>query len=139
MDTTPNVSSAKLKLLKILAILMDTDEDNPLTALQIGTKLHNIYGIDAERKSICRDINVLIDAGYGVELCVDNKKGYYMADRDFEDWELKILIDAVLGAKFLTDDNTKKLVNKLKLLASVSSRKVVVAASPLKLAYKSGN
>jgi hypothetical protein len=62
-----------------------------------------LYGIAAERKSICRDINILKDdAGYDIALSEDNKQGYYMVSRDFEDWELKILIDAIWGAKFLT-------------------------------------
>ena len=49
----------KLKLLRILKILRETDETSPLTASEIGKKLA-LYGIEAERKSICRDINVLV-------------------------------------------------------------------------------
>ena len=35
-------------------------------------------GVDAERKSVCRDINTLIKYGYKIVLCHDNKLGYYM-------------------------------------------------------------
>lgn len=130
--------NSKLKLLKILEILMETDEQHPLTALQINEKL-KLYGIEAERKSICRDINILRDdADYDILLSADNKQGYYMASRDFEDWEVKILIDAVSGAKFLTTSDTKKLANKLIRLQSKNSRKMMLHGS-LALYDKSGN
>ena len=85
--------NTKIKTIKILEILNQTDQETPLTATQIQQKLKQI-GIEAERKSICRDINVLKDLGdYDILLSENNKKGYYMATRNFEDWELKILID----------------------------------------------
>ncbi|PRR79963.1 helix-turn-helix transcriptional regulator [Clostridium luticellarii] len=131
--------NAKLKLLKILEILWSTDEEHPLTAVQIGKKL-KLYGIEAERKSICRDINILKDdAGYDIALSEDNRQGYYMVSRDFEDWELKILIDAVWSAKFLTDDSADKLSKKLYKLASTSSQKMLVSVTPAKLKIKSSN
>lgn len=43
-----------------MEILWSTYEEHPLTAVQIGEKL-KLYGIESERKSICRDINVLKD------------------------------------------------------------------------------
>lgn len=101
------IADTKLKLLRILEIIRETDEQSPLTAVQIGEKLR-AYGIDAERKSICRDIGTLVEAGYDIVRCGDNKLGYYMASRTFEDWELKILIDAVNSAKFLTESDKKK-------------------------------
>ena len=69
----------KIKLLKVLDILRATDETHPITAVGICKKLEN-EGISAERKSICRDINTLIEYGYKIKLCHDNKKGYYMED-----------------------------------------------------------
>lgn len=46
------------------------------------------YGIVAERKSVCRDINAYYnnenDFGYDIMLSNDNKQGYYMCSRDFE-------------------------------------------------------
>ena len=67
----------KLKLLRILDILRETDETHPITAPAICERLAE-SGIKAERKSVCRDINTLIEYGYTVKLCHDNKKGYYM-------------------------------------------------------------
>jgi len=45
----------KLKLLYVLDILKKTDEQHPITTNQIVSKLEN-YGIEAERKSVLRDI-----------------------------------------------------------------------------------
>ncbi len=133
------MANAKLKLLKILEILSETDEDHPLTATQIRDKLL-LYGITAERKSICRDINILKDdAGYDIALSEDNKQGYYMVSRDFEDWELKILIDAVWGAKFLTYDSAEQLAQKLTHLTSESSQRMLKTVTPVKLRIKSRN
>lgn len=68
---------SKMKLLKVLDILRATDETHPITAVGICKELESV-GITAERKSVCRDINTLIEYGYKITLCHDNKKGYYM-------------------------------------------------------------
>ena len=67
----------KLKLLRILDILRETDETHPITAPAICEQLAK-SGLTAERKSVCRDINTLIEYGYSIKLCRDNKLGYYM-------------------------------------------------------------
>ena len=71
----------KLKLLRILDILKETDIANPITAPAICSRLDEM-GIKAERKSVCRDINTLIEYGYKIVLCHDNKLGYYMDTSD---------------------------------------------------------
>lgn len=133
------MANTKLKLLRILEIISETDEEHPITAMGISDKL-KYYGIEAERKSICRDINILKDdAGYDIVQALDNKQGYYMASREFEDWEVKILIDAVWGAKFLTKDSTEKLSQKLLNLTSVDSQKMLKTVTPVKSKIKGSN
>ncbi len=68
---------SKIKLLKVLDILSSTDEKHPITASKICALLEG-EGVSAERKSVCRDINTLIQHGYKIVLCRDNKLGYYM-------------------------------------------------------------
>ena len=70
---------SKIKLLKVLDILSATDPAHPITASRVCELLLE-SGIEAERKSVCRDINTLIKYGYKIELCHDNKLGYYMVD-----------------------------------------------------------
>lgn len=134
------MANAKVKLIRILEILQDTDEKHPLTAPQIGEKLKH-YGIEAERKSICRDINILIDdLGYDIiSPKLGERHGYYMASRDFEDWELKILLDAVCSSKFLTKESADKLTKKIIVLANNESAKLLKTTLPIKSELKGRN
>ena len=114
------MGATKEKLLYILDILKETDEQHPVTTAQIIDKLSQ-YSIEPERKSVLRDIQVLRDFGYEIVQCRDNKLGWYLAEREFEDWELKVLIDAVQGAKFLTQKDSDNLIQKLCAQASADS------------------
>lgn len=120
----------KQKLLKILDILKKTDEAHPVTANQIIKKLR-LWGIDAERKSVLRDISVLTEYGYDIVLHHDNKLGFYLANPTFEDWELKVLADAVLSARFLTKSETEKLVQKIYSQSSAAGEKKLNALTPI--------
>lgn len=121
----------KQKLLCILDILKETDESHPITAARIQKRLA-LSGIEAERKSILRDIGALIEYGYDIVLHHDNKLGFYLASRDFEDWELKILADAVLSARFLTEAETEKLVRKIYAQSSLSGQKKLRSLTPVR-------
>jgi len=126
------MADTKAKFYHILEILWDTDEEHPKTAAQIGELLDTRYGIAAERKSICRDINILRDeCGFDITLSADNKAGFYLASRPFEDWELKFLIDAVLSSRALSEKDACTLVDKLKRLGSKASRELLAAITPL--------
>ncbi len=130
--------SNKLKLLRVLDILRETDEDHPFTANQIVRQL-SLYGIEAERKSLLRDIAALQDYGYDILLHSDNKLGYYMASRKFEDWELKVLMDAALSANFLTGENCTRLAEKISSLSSRDGQRTLRCASPIASKVKNGD
>jgi len=61
----------------------------------------------------------------------NNKLGFYLASREFEDWELKILMDAIAGARFLDSKNTKLILNKLYNLSSKEGSKILKIVSPI--------
>ena len=128
----------KIRLLRILEILRETDEDHPYTAHQLKEKLM-LFGIEAERKAILRDVSALQECGYEILLHADNKRGYYLAAREFEDWELKVLMDAAVGANFLTEENSKKLADKLCALSSREGQKTLKGATPILSRVKNGN
>ena len=113
-----------VRTLRVLEILKDTDEEHPLTSGAILDKLENLYGILAERKAIGRDVEDLRYCGYDIYQHEDNKKGWYL-EHSFEDWELKILMDAVQSAKFLDQPSTDKLSDKLRGLTSADSRRTL--------------
>lgn len=104
----------KYKLLKLLELLrQETDEQNPLPTSAICNRLAEM-GISCERRTLTKDIAVLNELGYEVMWnWVGKEKGYYVEDRSFSVPELKILIDAVQAASFITDKKTVELIDKI--------------------------
>lgn len=132
------MADTKLKCLRVLDILNETDIDHPLTTAQISEKLA-LFDLTAERKAISRDIAVLNEAGYQIRPSPDNKRGYYRATRRFENWELKVLIDAIVSAKFLTDGDIRAIIAKLQGMASRESAKLLTRVTPVKRQAKPDN
>lgn len=115
---------SKLKILYILNMMRKTDENHPINSTQIAEELLR-YGISAERKSIGRDIDCLMDAGYQIEKCENHNLGWYMKEQDFEEYELKMLADAVASAKFLTEKQSRTLITKIKNLATKEGERLI--------------
>lgn len=108
----------KLKLLYIKKMLEEkTDENHVITTQQIIEGL-SAYGIKAERKSIYSDIEALTNYGMDIILRKERPAGYYLASRDFELPELKLLVDAVQTSKFITEKKSRGLIKKLESMAS---------------------
>lgn len=115
----------KLKLLYIKDFLEKySDEDNPVSTEQIIEMLAE-KGINCERKSIYSDIKTLKD--YGVDISAERfpRAGYSILSREFELPELRLLIDAVLAASFITQKKSKELINKIGTLCSEGQRKLI--------------
>ena len=108
----------KLKLLYIIKLLTEnTDENHPASTADIIAYL-DANGIHSERKSIYDDIARLVEFGYDI-IQVHSRLGggYYMAGRDFELAELKLLVDAVQSSRFITTRKSRSLIKKLEQLA----------------------
>ncbi len=126
----------KLKLLYLRDYLREnTDESHPASMGELIAFLES-KGISAERKSLYSDLHALEE--YGMEVCRRGGKsgGYYVAQRDFELSELKLLVDAVLSSRFLTPKQSMTLIKKLAALSSAHEgellRREVVLAGRLK-------
>ncbi len=104
----------KIKLLKLWEMLrLDTDEQHPITTNQICARL-DAMGIVCDRRTLSKDIALLNEQGYEImDVAVGHEKGYYVEDRSFSIPELKILMDAVQAASFITEKKTAQLVEKL--------------------------
>ena len=107
----------KIKLLKLLELLrQETDEQHPLPTNTLCAKLGGM-GITCDRRTLAKDIALLNDQGYEVMWTwVGKEKGYYVEDRSFSVPELKILIDAVQAASFVTEKKTAELIDKIAAL-----------------------
>lgn len=101
----------KLALLRIWQILRKhSDYDHPLTQEEIIDYLDKEYGIQMERKAIGKNISDLRDAGIDIG---SRRTGSYIDNREFEDAELRLLIDGVLQSKHITAKHSKDLIEKL--------------------------
>ena len=116
MDT-----DAKLRPIYLIDILKErTDEDHYLTTSQLCAILKNEYGIETHRTTIKSDIEMLQQAGIGIQAVRSTQNQYNLIERDFDIAELKLLIDAVQSAKFMTKSKSDQLVSKLTALAGVN-------------------
>ena len=101
----------KLALLRILQILEQySDIDHPLKQEDIARYLDRDFGIVIERKAIGRNILLLKDAGYDI---LSDRRGCYLVSREFEDSELRLLIDGVLASRYITAKHSKELIERL--------------------------
>ncbi len=114
----PKSSNQKSKLLYLAKIFCEnSDEEHPLSMNDIISML-DLYGIKAERKSIYSDIECLINFGYDIIVLKGKNGGYYLAEREFELAELKLLVDSVQSSKFITKKKSDILIKKLEALTS---------------------
>lgn len=115
----PKSSNQKLKLIYLMKILLElTDETHSITMTEIIDAL-SAHGISAERKSIYNDIECL--RLYGMDIIgtqEDRTYYYHVGSRQFELAELKLLVDSVQSAKFITVKKSNELIKKIEALAS---------------------
>ena len=110
-------NSQKIKLLKLMELLrQETDEQHPMAATVVCQRLNDME-VACDRRTLTRDIQALNDYGYEVmTTMISHEKAYYVGDRSFSVPELKILIDAVQAASFVTEKKTAELIDKIAAL-----------------------
>jgi len=119
----PRYSSQKLKPLYLARILLErTDEKNAMSTTDLVNALA-AYDIPVERKSIYDDIEALRHYGMDIELRRGKKGGYFVASRDFELPELKLLVDAVQSSYLITGKKSRELIKKLSKLTNEAQAK----------------
>ena len=112
-------SNQKLKILYLAKILLEyTDAKNDITLQDIIDKLA-AYNVTAERKSLYDDIAQLNDFGIKIKKTQYGRTSHYQViNRDFDLAELKLLVDSVTSAKFITEQKSNELIQKIERLAS---------------------
>ncbi|MBR5162796.1 MAG: WYL domain-containing protein, partial [Schwartzia sp.] len=120
----------------ILEILRDyTDVEHPLTQQEIIDLLRVNYSMECDRRSIRNNIQSLKDMGYEIV----TKRGCYLAEREFDDAELRMLIDSVLFSKCLSGAQAKRLIEKLERFGNRYFRAKVSHVSNLPELFHSDN
>ena len=107
----------KIKLLKLYELLRrDTDEDHPISRRELCRRL-NEMGISSNVRTLSLDIQTLTDNGYEVmSFMRDKERFFYIPERELTLPEIKILIDALQAASFVTQKKTTELVEKVAAL-----------------------
>ena len=110
----PKSDNQKLKIFHILDYLeQNSREDHPIKASELISMLDRSFGIACDRKTVYSDIAALQDYGVDIVSVPGKNGGYYIASRNFELPELKLLIDAVQSSRFLTEKKSRELIEKL--------------------------
>ena len=108
----------KIKLLFLSDIFSrQTDSEHVYSANELCDLLSE-YGVTCERKSIYSDIEALKEFGMDIVNVRSPKRGYYLNERKFDIAEVRLLIDAVQAAKFISSKKTKALIYKIGSLLS---------------------
>lgn len=135
-------TSNKGRVLFLLNYLMEhTDGEHELTTSELGL-IYQEHGFGGYRKTIKNDAQALIDAGFNVQ--INSAKGHadsycYIEKNDFDAAEIKMLLDAVAAARFLSDDKCNLLIKKLKTLTCTTCADVMTLEGRPSRIHKEGN
>ena len=110
----PKSDNQKLKIFYILDYLQaHSNEKNPVRASDLIAMLDRNHNIRCDRKTVYSDIAALQEYGVDIVSLPGKNGGYYIASRNFELPELKLLIDAVQSSRYLTEKKSRELIEKL--------------------------
>lgn len=109
--------NAKCRLLCLREMFIKyTDQNNYVSMKKIQNYLSSC-GYPAHQVTIKDDIDALISSGMEIEYI--HNKGYHLRSRPFSLSILKILADAIASFRFLTVDDSEKLLKLIESLCSI--------------------
>lgn len=112
--TVPKADDGRLRILYLYQMLMrDSDENHMLSTPEILCRMEEEHGILMHRTTLPKDVDLLREVGVDVRSERHRALYYYLPEGPFSVPELRLLIDAVLSSKFITDRKSKALVEKL--------------------------
>ena len=122
----PKSDNQKLKIFYILDYLQkNSHENHPVRASELISMLERQHNILCERKTVYSDIAALQEYGVDIVSIPGKNGGYYVASRNFEIPELKLLIDAVQSSRYLTEKKSRELIEKLCSQCSIYDAKLM--------------
>lgn len=115
----PKADDGRLRILYLYQMLMhDSDENHMLSTPEILRRMEEEHGILMHRTTLPKDVDLLREIGVDVRSERRRALHYYIPEGPFSVPELRLLIDAVLSSKFITERKSKALVEKLVELAN---------------------
>lgn len=117
MDRVNNI-----RLLKLQEILFrQTDDQHELSIDELTEKLSQFFPTsNFDKRTIKRDLQLLDELDFEVILNKGKfgKNLFSHQTRLFETYQLRLIVDAILSARFITTNEKKNLINKVKHLTS---------------------
>lgn len=112
----------KNRALYIFKYLWDhTDEEYPATTADIIAYLASL-GISITRKTVAEDAAELQNSGFDVVCNRSRQNEYFIGTRHLELAELKLLVDAVQAARFISPKKSRELIEKVTGLTNPHQR-----------------
>ena len=115
-------------------LYQQTDEQHPVSVTDI-LAFWQQHGIQAGRKSVYTDIELLQNVGMDIVCVKSSQNRYFVGQRLFELPELKLLVDAVESSRFITEKKSTALIKKLGHLTSTAqaeqlNRRIYMGGTP---------
>ena len=112
-------------ILVLLRYLIETtDEAHPADSVKLK-ELMGRMGYSSDPRTIRKSVNMMQEAGY--DIVINKQNGvptqYFYSGQEWDQTELRILIDAVSSTQFLSPARSRKIINKLAGLAGNQYRK----------------
>ena len=108
----------------LLRILEEyTDSSHILSRRELEELLCSVYDIKPDRRTVYSTVDLLNHLGYDISDYKQNGKGYYLRERVLDPTEVHLLSDAVCALPFISEDQTKRLIDKLQKLVSTHERR----------------
>lgn len=104
-------------LLLLQFLYQNTDETHSVSVLDV-LQYWQAHGIQASRKSVYSDIDLLMKLGTDIVCIKSTQNRYFIGARLFELPEIKLLVDAVESSHFITAKKSAALIEKLGQLTS---------------------
>ena len=123
----------KIKLLKLYELLRrETDEDDPISRKELCKRLKEM-GISSKVRTLSLDIRELTENGYEIVSFMRAKERFYfIPEHALSIPEIKIIIDALQAASFVTEKKTVELIGKIAAIAGSHQADLIALLCPLR-------
>ena len=115
--------TAKANTICLLEILKEySDGDNILKMSDIIHKMKHDYGLSVDRRTVYSCVAVLSEMGYDISVPDENGQGYYLASREFDVSEVRLMTDSIYFNPGITEVHSEQLIKKLQKMLPKSKR-----------------
>jgi len=118
-----NITQGERRFAIYQYLLKNTNEDQVATKAEIKRYLKELYEIEISDPTFYSDITALKEGAYNLAIDFDPTKnkgagGYFVLDPPFEPKDIRLLIDCIQSANFISQKTADELTAKVKDLSS---------------------